>query len=114
MVPWAKEKQQMLQTKLIDQTKENYSLMPRNANAQEAPLYLECDAMKTLTEMLHEAVNNGGYDGRSMSATNIEVRFERGESSKFLGVEALQTQRLPLSRLSRKTCFFLSINRASL
>ena len=78
----------------------------------DASLHLECNAIKTLIEMLHEAVGNVDDVCGSMSPANMKVQFERKECSKFLDVDASQMQRLPLFGLRKSTRFSQSIGNA--
>ena len=71
-------KQKLRQVKFGDQTRADFFLTPRNANARLEPLQLEQNAVRTLTEMLHEAVSEAGDAAGSGTHGDVEVRFERG------------------------------------
>ena len=55
------------------------------------PLQLESDAVKKLTEMLHDHIGDVGNAGRRLSGTHLQVRLEREECLKFVGLEVSES-----------------------
>ena len=106
-------KQKLWQMKFGDHTRAEYFLTPRNADACLKPLQLERNAVKTLTEMLHEAVSEAGDVAGSGSDGDVEVRFERGECLRFLAGEASKVEKLLSSTLRRSARFSQSATSAS-
>ena len=80
-------------------------LTPRNADAHDLPLQLESTDAQTLTELLQHTVGTPLAANGSPGSSDVQVRFQRGECSKFVGVEASATKELPSSTLRRSARF---------
>ena len=106
-------KQKLRQVKFGDQTWADFFLTPRNANARLQPLELERNAVRTLTEMLHEVVSDAGDVVGSGTHDDVEVRFERGQCSKFLAGDTSDVQKLPSLTLRKSARFSQSTTSAS-
>ena len=72
MVLKGKAKQNLCQTKLMDQTRIEFFLTSRNADLWDVPLHLESNAIKTLTELLHETVGDKINGAENMSESTVE------------------------------------------
>ncbi|KAG0627230.1 hypothetical protein M758_2G184200 [Ceratodon purpureus] len=89
----------MRQTKIVQQTRADFFVTPRNANARDAPLQLEDSAARALTEL---------------SASGDVVVMERGECSAFGGGGGTLTPELPEKGLRRSARFSQSAGSLSL
>ncbi|KAG0553568.1 hypothetical protein KC19_12G021500 [Ceratodon purpureus] len=89
----------MRQTKIVQQTRADFFLTPRNANARDTPLQLEDSAARALAEL---------------SASGDVVIMERGECSAFGGGGGTLTPELPEKGLRRSARFSQSAGSLSL
>ena len=106
-------KQKLQQMKFGDQIRADFFPTPKNADARLEPLQLERNVVRTLTEMLHEAVSKAGDVAGSGTHGDVQVRFERRECSRFLADKASEVETLPSSTLHRSACFSQSTTSAS-
>ena len=79
--------------------------MPRNVDARDVLVHLNCGAIKTLTKMLHEEVAAVGDTAGRMTYADVQVRFKKGDCSKFMGAELSEIWDMLLLALHKSARF---------
>ena len=71
MGPRLKRQQPLKQMKLGDQSRAEFFLTPRNADARDLPLQLDSNGAQNLTELLQHTVGNATATIRSAASSDV-------------------------------------------